>query len=384
MDSVNFNAYRPYAARIGPARPVPAPAPTDRFGPRHGSGGVTRSGRRRAQIETIPSKRRRSGGATSFAAPGAAGRRLSRSRRVGRGGFPGPVPAPPGRAARAGVRAQAPGAEEDRVQDSPEPVRDRVRLHHPRPVGSAGDVRPGGGDEPRAARAGGGTEGEGSATIRRRVMPGGRCDGPCASHPHSGQRVARSRARSLRVAGRPRRVHRAGRIRCGGDGSREVDEALAAGRVSALLPGGGGFRQHGVARGIHPDLPGARHPAARHHDPRSRDAAVLDHAGALARSDLERVQAGTGHVPHGQDRAELSGSADRNLHGSPVVLHVHRDVVEFHPQHVGDDLGEDGAMPLALRHRGDVRRDRSDRIDGDRRACRRAVLRPRPRGILIR
>ena len=64
-----------------------------------------------------------------------------------------------------------------------------------------------------------------------------------------------------------------------------------------------------------------------------------------------------------------------------VVLHVHRDVVEFHPQHAGDDLGEDGAMPLALRHRGDVRRDRSDRINGDRRACRRAVLRSDPRPL---
>ena len=63
------------------------------------------------------------------------------------------------------------------------------------------------------------------------------------------------------------------------------------------------------------------------------------------------------------------------------MLHVHRDVARPDAQCVRDDLGEDGAVALPLRRRRDVHHDRAGRIDGDRRARRRAVLRPGPRAL---
>ena len=87
-------------------------------------------------------------------------------------------------------------------------------------------------------------------------------------------------------------------------------------------------------------------------------------------------------------RREVRGARDRAGEAAGVVpgrngpgvllgveLHVDSDVVEPYAEGVGNDLGEDGAVTLALRHRIGLHGNRSDWIDGDGGACRRSVLR---------
>ena len=65
-----------------------------------------------------------------------------------------------------------------------------------------------------------------------------------------------------------------------------------------------------------------------------------------------------------------------------VELHVHGDVVEPRPQHVGDDLGEHGTVALALRDGIGPHCDRADGVDGHGGACRGPVLGSGPLPLL--
>ena len=59
-----------------------------------------------------------------------------------------------------------------------------------------------------------------------------------------------------------------------------------------------------------------------------------------------------------------------------VELCVHGDIVEPHTQHVGDDLGEHGAVALSLGDGIRLHRDRADGVDGDSGASRGAAFGP--------
>ena len=156
------------------------------------------------------------------------------------------------------------------------------------------------------------------------------------------------------------------------------EDGLAKPRPGMLGEGAG--RPVGDARGPAQryrvlGILGREDPAAGEHERLGRDVepGTRDAGEALAQLHRREMR---GARDRAGETARVVAGRDRPRVLLGVVLHVHRDVVKLHPQHVGDDLGEDGAMPLALRHRGDVRRDRPDRIDGDRRACRRAVFGP--------
>ncbi len=101
--------------------------------------------------------------------------------------------------------------------------------------------------------------------------------------------------------------------------------ALVARRLSSRMAVAIGSRERAVARGLHPDVPRARYPAARHLDSGARDAPVLDHAGARPRPDVEQLRAGALHGTFRQDRARLLGHPDGHLptrsalFGSPRV-----------------------------------------------------------------
>ena len=224
-----------------------------------------------------------------------------------------PAPRSPRCSGRASAaRRPSPAARRDARVDQlrPRVGAGRSPAHQPRAgsLGSHGTRRPG--RDPAHATA-----------LQR--APGSR--GPSRetstlSHPR--QRVAGTDPRGLGIARRPGRVHRARRVRPLRNGKRGMAHALGTGRVSALVPGRVRGRQPGVARGVHSHVPGAGHPAARHHDPLRRHASILDHARALARPDLERIRTGAFDVPVGQDRTALPGPLDGNLHGAPVAALV--------------------------------------------------------------
>ena len=104
--------------------------------------------------------------------------------------------------------------------------------------------------------------------------------------PHSGKRFAGLGPRRIGVSRRPRRVHRIGRFRPPRDRRPRLAATVAAWRSAPLIPRGVGPRQHDLARRIRADIPGARHPPTRHFHSACRDAPILDHAGALARADV--------------------------------------------------------------------------------------------------
>ena len=66
-----------------------------------------------------------------------------------------------------------------------------------------------------------------------------------------------------------------------------------------------------------------------------------------------RERRGRFHVEDGRSRHLARGRDEVVGKRSGVVLHVHGDVVELHPQRLGDDLGEDRAVSLTLWNRSD-------------------------------
>src|SRR5688572_12692190 len=134
--------------------------------------------------------------------------------------------------------------------------------------------------------------------------------------PDPGERLPPPPAAELGVLGGADRLPRAGRVLARGRRSGEVALALAARRLSPLLPRAKRARELRVAREPRANLPRARPPPARYDDTGLHARALLDDARALPRTDLELVGAGPFLRRRGHDGPALARRPEGHVHGA--------------------------------------------------------------------
>ena len=83
-----------------------------------------------------------------------------------------------------------------------------------------------------------------------------------------------------------------------------------------------------------------------------------------------------GAADRGGEAARIVARRDRPGVARGVDFGDDANVGRLEPEGVGDDLGQHGAVALALRHRRDMHADPTERIERDGRGRLRAVLRP--------
>ena len=106
--------------------------------------------------------------------------------------------------------------------------------------------------------------------------------------PRARQRIANAGARGFGIPRRPHRSGRAHGVRHVGGRTGVLAHALAPGRISACLSCPARSRLGGVEAQLRADVPRARHPPTRHHGAGGDTPAILDHAGPLPRTGVER------------------------------------------------------------------------------------------------